>query len=793
MSALHLVLISSLVLATSGSQPTVRYAGTHDVTTTDRRPAAPAGHTEDVAGLSGLGPTHGSPSAAVAGGDMRAPPRQQPAVGFKRTSLCANCDALFDITAFVAVASSGRDLPRHEDYVVSLRDVATSQFHATHDLGPFVCDRAESGDDTTATCASTFRLFVPFSSLGDTGKRDAVVLTSLIRRDPPVASKVVDQWMVAVAIPSGNGGVYVDDRFHSSRYTVTLRDDWLTPPPIQSAANDADAAHATLGTTKQSSQTFIVIECAVGLIVSAAIVLAALILHQLRTSSKVSADDQIEHHAPKKEDATTRRTEIPSPRYLFAHFSESACSPDVRDTRRDSHDAMSSAEGEGTCLGAGAVDASSPNSDDRGGDSVDESSASPRSAWTSGDEDGERGTAPSELEIYVYSPKSVVDDDDGDVAHPLPCSNTLSASSELDESYCNSAEESESKNEDSRKPEASMLNVNGIPSIEDTQHEDPLPNSIQPKIDGEGSLDDDENDDANGGKAQAMDSPNMPISTTKRSFNSASTDQIANRWSLPAPLESNCESAPSLSRSSTGGECKDNECLADQRLQARVSTSPIDRIQLRSSPDIQMRTNQSRGNPADEKSALNPTWDSLDDFGEPNDGQLSPNQRTSPSTLRKSPEEDKPIASSSNNNCDGLESRSCSQRPSGRSEEALSSYSSPTSTTAATVGEFAEESAARDRPVPVRCGVNGQKRLGVSTEELHVSTTARSEIPLSPAPSGSDLRRKYRKQRKIEKQLVRTVKTGDKHRNPEALAHLSQNISLPAWEYNAKPSREQSY
>ena len=109
------------------------------------------------------------------------------------------------------------------------------------------------------------------------------------------------------------------------------------------------------------------------------------------------------------------------------------------------------------------------------------------------------------------------------------------------------------------------------------------------------------------------------------------------------------------------------------------------------------------------------------------------------------------------------------------------------------MGEFAEESAARDRPVPVRCGVNGQKRLGVSTEELHVSTTARSEIPLSPAPSGSDLRRKHRKQRKIEKQLVRTVKTDDKHRNPEALAHLSQNISMPAWEYNAKPSREQSY
>lgn len=800
MSAMHLVFLSSLALATS---PTVRYAGTPDAATDRRRPAAPAGQeaaasvgTEDV----GFGPPHGSPPAAIAGGDVRAPPRQP--VDFKRTSLCVNCEALFDITA--VVASSGRDLPRHADYLVSLADVANSQFRATHDLGPFICDHAKGDDDATATCASTLQLFVPFPSLGDTlpgGKRDAVVLTSLIRRDLPDGSKVVDQGLVAVANPYGNHGVsrhgHADDRSHSSRYIVTLRDEW--PTPLQSAINDSDAAFATIGAVKTSSGRPVAIGCAVGSLVGVAIVLVALIYRKLHVSRN---DHQCEHHAPKKENATNRVTGFPSPRDLFTHFSESACSPDVRNTRRDSHDAMSSMEGEGIYLGSGAVNKSSPNSTDRGGDdTVAESSASPRSPWTSGDEDGGRGTASSELEIYVDSPKSV-DEEDENVANPLPCSNTLSSASEPDESYSNDAKETDGINDahtqDSRKAgEPSMLTENGAnlssTSIEG-QDEDPLPNPIRPKIDGEDIVDEDYNKDANGGKYQRLDSPNMPISNTVRSFNSASTDQIANRGSLPAPLESNCEFA---SGSSTG-ECKDNECLADRRLKARVSTSPIDRRQLRSSPGIQIRTNQCRGSQVDEKSALNPTL-TFGDFGEPNDDRFSQNQRTSPSKLRKSPEGGEPAARSPSDNFDSPDSRSGSQRPIDRSKEASASSFSPASTAAATVGEFAGESPARDRPVPIRCGVNGQKRLGVSPKEVHVSTTGLSENPPSPALSSSDLHkkhrkhRKHRKQRKIEKQLGRTLKADGKHKDPEALARLSQNISMPAWEYNAKPSREQSY
>ena len=446
---------------------------------------------------------------------------------------------------------------------------------------------------------------------------------------------------------------------------------------------------------------------------------------------------------------------------------------------RNSHHAMSSTEG-GICLGPGAANASSPHSN---GDSVPDSSASPKSPWTSGDEHGGRGTESSELEIYVYSPKSV-DEDDGDVVNPLPCSNTLSAASDLDESYSNDAEGTGSiivaHAQDNRKDEEpSMLNRNGpnlsSTSIEGTQDEDPLP---RPKIDGEDSRDDDENEDADGPR---LDSPKVPISKV-RSFNSASTDQIANRGSLPASLDSNCESVPSLSPSSSG---------ADQRLKARVSTSPVASSQLRSSPVAQMRKDQCTGSPADEKAALNPTWDSLGDFGEPNDDERSPN--TSPSKLRKSPEQDELIARSPSDNCDSPESRPGSQRPTiDSSREASASYSSPASTAAATVGDVVGESAVRDRPIPVRCGVNGQKRLGFSPEKMHVSATGLSENP-SPALSSSDLRKKHRKQRKIEKQLCRTVKANGKHKDPEALARLNQNISEPAWEYNAKPSKEQSY
>ena len=191
------------------------------------------------------------------------------------------------------------------------------------------------------------------------------------------------------------------------------------------------------------------------------------------------------------------------------------------------------------------------------------------------------------------------------------------------------------------------------------------------------------------------------------------------------------------------------------------------------------------------KAALNPTWDSLGDFGEPNDDERSPN--TSPSKLRKSPEQDELIARSPSDNCDSPESRPGSKRPTiDSSREASASYSSPASTAAATVGDVVGESAVRDRPIPVRCGVNGQKRLGFSPEKMHVSATGLSENP-SPALSSSDLRKKHRKQRKIEKQLGRTVKANGKHKDPEALARLSQNISEPAWEYNAKPSKEQSY
>mmetsp|Transcript_8376 Transcript_8376/g.12614 ORF Transcript_8376/g.12614 Transcript_8376/m.12614 type:complete len:658 (+) Transcript_8376:750-2723(+) len=155
---------------------------------------------------------------------------------------------------------------------------------------------------------------------------------------------------------------------------------------------------------------------------------------------------------------------------------------------------------------------------------------------------------------------------------------------------------------------------------------------------------------------------------------------------------------------------------------------------------------------------------------------------------------------------------------------AKASKYSPSSTVAATVAEFAVPRTSNglawraERPVPVPSGVAGQnKRLGGSPahfEPRDASTSNSNDEAIdfmngadlssqnddsepngssrsgkrSRSSKGSKKNTSRKRKTKVEKKLLATIKTSDKHKPPSGLSSLSQRLNEEMWEHSQSQS-----